>query len=542
MHRELRMWNPDIPESKERLDPVLRMLLQLYSSQLARIEKRIDMVWDVATNSLIRMLFPEGKRWPVPAFTVVRCELTDPVVEVDPSTRLIYREKREGGTTFFFSPHRSDRLLGADFRYILLKHEDTLIDIGERSSAGASASFRLPAPLSRQKTQTLYIGVSFEGAPLEFADVLLFMRGELEALRQIRWSYWYPGVASGGFSEAHGFCPGLMTNIADVFDTGEGVTNDWGGLRSSADLFRPLEDRFVAIPSEFAGAWQKGPVSGELGDMAFRAGIELPDNESQIYWMRLDLPKGGDRNKLATPIGIFSNCFVATNKNELTLFKHTGGNRLVEVELPEHISRVLEISEVVDSKGKEYRPAYEVRTDKSLRVYSVEEREEKLVLWFDFPSVAEPPPDSITVAYSVTSGVDANGIEAGKINELYESHPGIASCENITPTAGAIPAKTSGQILTEATVRLRSRDRALSFQELSKWAKTFDRRITAAECANSTERTSRGVRRCVALTAEVRGEEFHSDDEIDLLRTRLRDFLKSRSPVNTQFTVEIIKI
>lgn len=38
MHRELKRFAPDIPESLDRLDPILKMLLQLYSSELADIE------------------------------------------------------------------------------------------------------------------------------------------------------------------------------------------------------------------------------------------------------------------------------------------------------------------------------------------------------------------------------------------------------------------------------------------------------------------------------------------------------------------------
>jgi len=90
MHRELRHFVPDIPESLERLDPILRMLLQLYSSKLADIDERIDEVWDVATSSLIKSMFPESKRWPVPSFTVIRGDLTDPVVEVDQHTQFLY--------------------------------------------------------------------------------------------------------------------------------------------------------------------------------------------------------------------------------------------------------------------------------------------------------------------------------------------------------------------------------------------------------------------------------------------------------------------
>ncbi|MCK4373340.1 MAG: hypothetical protein KAW61_09335, partial [candidate division Zixibacteria bacterium] len=114
MHRELRSFNSEIPESSERLDPILRILMQMYAGQLASIDSKVGHTWDVATTSLIRSLAPECRRWPVPAFTVMRCQPTDPAVEIDPNTRFFFKEKREGGQTLFFSPLRTERILAAE--------------------------------------------------------------------------------------------------------------------------------------------------------------------------------------------------------------------------------------------------------------------------------------------------------------------------------------------------------------------------------------------------------------------------------------------
>ncbi len=47
MHRELRSWNRQVPESPDRLDPILKLLMQLYAHQLSLIDRRIDVVWDM---------------------------------------------------------------------------------------------------------------------------------------------------------------------------------------------------------------------------------------------------------------------------------------------------------------------------------------------------------------------------------------------------------------------------------------------------------------------------------------------------------------
>jgi hypothetical protein len=542
MHRELRAWNPEVPESPERLDPILRLLLQLYASQLARIDVRIGMVWEVAINSLIRSVCPESMRWPVPAFTVMRCEPTDPVVTVDPHTKFFYKEKREGGQTFFFSALRHERLIAASVRRLYLQADKTIIDLSPQAGEALSATSRPRMAFAAGGTYRVYIGVDHNGPADDFTDATVFLNGMPEVLKQLRWAYWYPGSHFGGFYEDCGFCPGLITSLDGMFTTGARPAG-WGGLRTDTDLFKPLEDSFVVLPERFTGTWELGTPDPSLIELLSHSGADLPPDSERLYWIRLDLPAGGDKSRLQSLFTLYFNCFIAVNKNELTLFKHTGGNRIVEVELPENIAAILEVTGVVDSGGREYVARHlAAGGDAPQRYYTSEERDDKLVLWFDFSSALELPPDSLTINYAVTAGTDANGIEAGRVTDLYESHPGIHSAVNIIPVSGAVPAKTEPQVITEVAARLRNRDRALSFPDIVKWTTAFDPRIKLAQCENGVERAARGVRRCTVVGVTIKDNEFHSDDEVRLLQTRLQHFLKSRSPVNTHYRVEMHKI
>jgi hypothetical protein len=540
MHRELRGWNPDVPESPDRLDPVLKMMLQLYSSQLSKIDKRIDDVWDGAAKSLVKSLCPASKRWPIPAYTVMSCQPTDSAVKIDQHLRFFYKEKRDRGHTFFFSPHRDEKLIKADIKYIYLKLDNKVIDLSPAGEDEVTSQSRSTNVISGGETCQIYIAVDYQGSASDFTGVSLFLKGIPDALRQLRWAQWYPGAVAGNFYEDSSFCPGLTSDLEQIFAIDDKKVN-WGGLRSSLDIFKPLEDSFIIFPEEFASTWELGPINRDLEALLLGGSIEPPAAGENFYWIRLDLPAGGDKSNLQTAFEIHFNCFVAVNKNELALFKHTGGNRLVEVELPEHINNILEITSVVDSNGRKYVSRHDATEDPKQKFYAVEERKGKLVLWFDFSGGIEFPPDSISLKYTITAGVDANGIEAGDINELYESHPGILSSKNIIPTRGAIPAKTDKQILTEVSARLRNRDRALSFEELANWATTFDPRIIKADCFNGVERAPRGVRRCIIVKATVQADSFYSDDELTLLKIRLGSFLKQRSPANTHFKVEVIK-
>jgi hypothetical protein len=539
MHRELRAWNPDLAASPERLDPILKIILQLYSNQLARIDQRIDQLWDVAKASLIRSLFPECKRWPVPAYTVMKCKPADPVVEVDPTTAFFYRERREGGQTFFFSARRKEKLISAEVKHVFLKADQSVADLSPQPEGVATRPTPRQLPFSAQTPGQLFIAIEYSDTPANFNGSTIFLNGVPDVLKQIRWGRWYPSSVKGGVYEDSGFCPGLTNDVAAIIGTEDRSDTDWGGLRSGTTLFRQIEDNFVVLPEAFVNTWELGPPDAGLLDAISAEGLPFSTESGHFYWIRVDLSPRGNKALLTSPLDIYFNAFVATNKSELTLFKHTGGNRLIEIELPEDIANTLDILSVVDSDGRRYYPRYEARGGEASGTYSLEERESRLVLWFDFSSQLESPPDSITVTYTVTAGTDANGIEAGKIDSLYENHPGVVEAINVIPVTGAIPAKSEEQIVNEVAARLRGRDRALSFTEIARWATTFDSRIKTAACRNGIERTPGGVRRCVVVSVGVNRADFYSDDETDLLRRRLGEFLKSRAPVNTQFSVEI---
>ncbi|MDH4156126.1 MAG: hypothetical protein OEW00_02480 [candidate division Zixibacteria bacterium] len=540
MHRELRRWNPAIPESAERMDAILRILLELYAYQLEQIDRRVDQTWQVAVNSLIKSMVPESRKWPVPAYTVLQCEISDPVVEIDPHTRFFYKEKRESGRTFFFSSQKTEKLISAEVRHLFIRMQDTVLDlspgkVGDEYESGLSdqvSASRVP--------RQVYVAVDYNGMPSDLKNAKLYLDGSETVLKQLCWGYWYPSTNFGGFYEDSGFCPGLTGDIARLVCDKDEAT-DWGGLRRDSDLFKALEYNFVVVPEQFSSTWELGPPDPELATMLDRSDIKLASDNDHFYWIRVDLPEGGDKKRLKEGFGLLFNCFVATNKNALSTYKYTGGYRLVEVELPEPVDTILEITGVEDSDRNDYLPLHKVQTDRAGYTYTLEERGNRLVLWFDFSSRVEAPPDYVTINYTVTAGVAANGIDKGQVSELYEKHPGVAATKNVIPSRGAIPAKTEQQIIAEVSSRLRNRDRVLSFQEIATWATIFDPRVKKAECDNSVERGERGIRRCIRVKVGVSGEDFYSDDETALLKIRLAEFLKSRSPVNTNYQIEVIR-
>lgn len=534
MHRELRTWNRDIPESPERLDPILKIMMQMHAHQLSRLDKRIDLVWENARESLIRTVCPESMRWPIPAITIMSCVPEDAMIEVDPHTRFFYKEQRERGQTFFFSALRQEKILSASVKYTFLQTGGDFVDLqaGSEQTGVISTAKKFSGDNNR-----LYVAIDYEGVLSNFTGTAIFLKGHSDLLKQMQWSDWYPGSNFGAFHEDCGFCPGRDNTFESMFTEADEQV-EWGSLRSTDSLYPTLVNSFVRLPEHFVSTWEVGPPDKKLQEFIDKHGHALASESGNLFWIRIDLPKKGRQDVFSEELKILFDCFIVANKNELALFKHTGGYKLIEIELPDDLENILEINRVVDSNSREYKIRH-LASDREQGIYSLEERNNKLVLWFDYTQDIDRPPDSITVYYSITSGISGNGIGVGEITELYESHPGIVSAQNILPTSGAIPAKTTDQIATEVAARLRNRDRALSFTEIANWTTAFDPRIKTAECANSIERAKKGIRRCIQVTILVDPEKFYAVSETELLKERLGIYLKSRVPVNTHFKIKI---
>lgn len=528
MHGELRSWNKEIPESPDRMDPVLRILLSLYADQLASIDRKISDTWTQASNALIRSICPECMRWPVPAFTVMKAVPVDPVIHVDPHTSYMYEEERQDGKTFYFTSIRREKILKAALKHLFLVHDGSTYDISPSRTAGETAAG------SFQKSSMpfeLYAAIEYEGPADDFSDCSVFLSGDEAARRLLRWAKWIP-FTGHRFEDDAGFSPGLSGTFDETL-TADGKAIEWGGLRNSSDLFKPLENSFVTIPGSFSSSWQRG-----IDDEGC---LELPENSKKYYWIRLIIQTDRIQPLFESSIGLDFDCYIAINRQEHSLFKHTGNNRLIEIEMPEESEKILEIGSVTDSNERSYVPRYEALASGKKHFYSIAERKGRLYVWLDFSSEVERPPASVSVVYSTTGGKAANGIEAGKITEFYERHPGIESIRNLVTVSGAIPAKSEQQIMTEISERLRSRDRAMSYDQIVKWSMSFDKRIRNVICEKSVIRTGGGVRKCTVVKVEIEKKEFYSDDEVELLVQRLQSFLKARTAINSQFKVEIVR-
>jgi hypothetical protein len=544
MLKELRFWCPEVPESPDRLDPVIKLLLGSLAHQIEKLSTEIDLTWEKTFRALVRNMVMEGQRWPIPAHTVLKCEPTDKVVDIDTSVHFLYKEKKEEGKDFFFTPLSPVKLISAEIGFALFSDGKELTVLKKKDGKQPQSLPQTVPLLGKEKTSAkspvehlLLLGVHYEGKSKDFSNTCLFLDANPDALGQLRWGRWHLSSKEGYFLFENSFCPG---ENSDGLPWEKLSFREWGGLRQSSDLFANLFNQFFYLPQDYVSNWERCKIPTDVQKF-ISCGLpeEITSALPEMFWMKILLPEKGDKSFFKRSQSVHFNCFLAINKKEQTTTKFTAGNRLVEIELPEDASCVLNIDTVTDSNGREYKSRHTPSASGDAFKYLTEEKDNRIFLWFDFSNFTENMPNSITVHYSVTLASQANGIERDQIQQLYESHPGIKSATNLVPTQGGIPAKTPEKIAGEISSLLRNRGRAVSFEEIESWTSSFDPRIQEARCENVVQKGPFGARRVTLINIKVKENEFYSDGELRLLRWRLINFIKARSLINTLIDVNI---
>ncbi len=524
LYRQLRRHLPDIPESPDRIDPMLRVLMHVFAGQLHTIEDHVEGLWDDVSRAVQETICPEVSRWPIPAATVMRAELNDPIVDIDSDTVWSYREERSSGRNFLFAATAPQRLARIEIAEAHLVCGDRVV----RSTVDQTLAAEADGPLQ------LYVGLTYDGPPSALAGTHLYLKAANEATELLRWGRWITS-REGRFVGTSGFIPGALSAVATLMGISE--DQDLGGLRTIDELYADVVRPFVVWPEHATRDWRPESMPAAISRPLRRA--RLQTKEEERFWVAIDLPEAATIASV-WPVGEwFGGATLAINRTALSLLKHTGGSRIVDVTLPEPYETIFAVDRVVDAFGNEYRLRQAVSDAAAAYVYVGREHDGRLRIWLEIPESVDGVPDTVSVYYSTTTGAAANAIDAGQIVQPYAPHPGIASAVNVVATSGGIPARTRDQVTHEVAQRLRMRDRALSQTDIEQWARGFDPRILNVVARSAVLRRPRGLARGVQVTLTVNGELFTGDTELDVLRHRVHRFLNARATINTPFEVTV---
>lgn len=537
--QDARRYWPELPDTQERMDPVLRMLFGAFAYQFETLHVSLQKIKEDIFEALARHLYYDALRFPTPAVTLLKFFPTDAGIEVDELTSLIYTEERgRERRTYHFTPVARLRLARAIPFKLLLLTKDGISDLSQRILekgilTGNPEIFPLPREfLERWEKDriVLFIGFKTEELTKAFTHLNLYVDAPQRTLSLLRWGTWFSSNEEGIFPIEGGEVPGKATfeitwktKIPPLIPHHRGVK----------EFLSDFEDQFFPIKN-----LTPSPLPREIQDLLKERVSDNIGTTEGMAWIKIILPEETTEKSLLEIRGIHTNCIPAINLWHQVHNHLTQGLPLVEITLPDPLSKIYQIEEVRDSSGKVYENRLMASDLRSTYLYTIKEDGDRPCIVLHFEG-EERVPDRIQITYSVTEDEDANGIEPGLITELYDKrqHPGIESVTNITRSSGGRKAPAREDLLRDFTFLLRNRSRAITSKDLEDLALSFDPRILRVNCEPGVETSPHGARRCIHVKISLGETEFATQGERDLFVKRLQTFLKERSPVNTSIRI-----
>jgi hypothetical protein len=529
-----RFW-PDLPDTQERMDPVLKILFGAFACQFESLYSSLNETSEQIFEAMARHMYYDALRSPTPAVTILRFDPTDPGIEIDELTSLIYTEERgREKRPYYFSPVARSHLVQATPAKLFLLKEEGLSDLSPRIQEKGLES-KNPQFISIPKEtcnefcggrKVLYLGLKTTEGLDVLPDFNLFFDAPEKTLAFLRWGEWIPSDTEGIFSPDGRGVPGKA-----IFDLTWHVKNPplIPHHRSPEDFLSDFEEYFFPVRG-LVPSYTPRDLQQLLGEK----NEEVLESEESLAWLKVILPPEATEGSLLEIRGIHPNCIPAVNLFHQTHTHVTQGLPLVEMTLPDPLTKVYRIDEVRDSEGRVYENRLNASDLQSPLLYSIREDGERpcIVLYFDKD---QNVPERVQITYSITEGEEANKIEPGLITDLYDKrrHPGIENVTNITRSAGGQSAPTREDLLRGFTHLLRNHSRGITSRDLEDLTLSFDLRIQKAVCEPGVDRGPKGARRCINMRISVGESAFPTQGEKEIFSKRLQTYLKERSPINT---------
>jgi hypothetical protein len=533
--QDARKFWPELPDTPERMDPVLRMLFGAFSSQFESLYNSLEETSDKTFESMARHMYYDALRSPTPAVTLLQFEPTDEGIEIDELTTMLYSEERgRERSTYYFSPVARLHLVQASPTFLFLQMEEGLLDLTTRI---LNKEDEIESPqiypiqggspeLINEGRMVFYFGIKNGNGSNEMPDINLYVDAPEKILSLLRWGTWIPSDTEGDFNIERKVFP---EKGSFDFSWQDKISPLLPHHRSPNDFLVEFENHYYSLTNLVLS-----PPPGELNKLLGENYQNLLGSCEDMAWIKVILPSEVMERNLLEIRGIYLNCVPTINLSYQTHSHVTQGLPLVEITLQDPLDSVYRIEEIRDSVGNYYENRLLTSNLLSPYLFSIREEGEypKIVIHYE---KEQKVPERIQITYSITQGDDANGIEPGLINELYDKrrHPGIESVKNITRTLGGRRAPSREDILRGFTHLLRNHSRAITSKDLVDLTSSFDPRILKATCQSGIERGPHGARRCINIHITLRESSFSTSGEKEYFRKRLKTYLTIRSPVNS---------
>lgn len=526
---------PGLSSDPALTDPLVRLILGAVGREYSRLYRRLDDVVDIAYRRLVSNLlsFPRAPR---PSSAVFHLEVKDPGTTIDDTFQVVGR-KAIGGTdvadqkSVHFTSVEEQTLSGLPSPVVLFEETSGQVHLladgketpGEPPHRGAQWSSDEPGP------SRLHLGFDL---PPEAGDdpLTIFLVAKDDLLRHLVWSRWTADPS------------GLAVEFRPAADRRLEGWHD----RSEPEMFRSRTDRgtpespydrgFLHLPPDLLRAG----VGVEIG--AVLSGIHaghLPSVPGRAWITVLfDEPLG---TADVADLRVLTNCAVLFNLNRVLETRDAGSEAVQTVDLELGFAEVFRLNSVYDADHRvTYLDAEQAEGLRADNRFHLEEGPSGRVRLRLSSRQGMARTRRVELDFSTTYADDANGLDPGSVNLIFDQSqcPGVVGAVNVTATAGGGKASHETHDSAELRSLLASRGRAITahdFRELVHGFNPDPVREVAIE--RGILEGARGVQSAVHVRVTVDRSRFANPLELSAYRVQLQRYLQVRAPAGQSVTV-----
>jgi hypothetical protein len=527
---------PGLSPDEKLTDPLVRLLLAAVSREYARLYAKLDGVIDMSYRKLVESLlsFPRAPR---PSSTVLHLSVKDAGVRVDDELQVVGR-KAIGGPgghderSIHFAPAGEEVIPGVPSPAVLLQQDGMVRLLAEgREAPGATPKTDREWSVGDEAGASLHLG--FDLPPGEDVErLVVFLAGPEEAVGALLWSHWEAGLGD----DRQDLVPGHLREMHAWHRSAQPTL-----FRSRTDQTRPESpyDRFfVHLPLPFLLAGRGAQ------HRAVAAGVEAGHIPSVPHrcWIKIALPDTVSPESLWT-LRVLTNCVVAFNVNREFASFNVGTEPFAVVEMAVAFRDLFRIDEVRDAaNGDLYLDAESPESLGSDHRFHLDTSPSGQVLLRLAARHAATRPRKIEVAYATTYGVEADGLDAGSVDVIYDTRltPGVSAAINVVPSAGGGAPGQDRHHADELRAILASHGRATTRHDYVELTRAFDpRRVAAVTVDRGVVQTTRGLASCVHVRVRPAADVFQGRLELEAFRAALHEYLQVRAPAGQPVTVTL---
>ena len=508
------------------------MMFRAMAGRLKQVNDRTNNISEAIIRDLACRIFFDGLLHPIPSSTVLKYTTGSSQTSIDDSTEACWVNTAvKPSVTFYFSPVESKDLHPIEAVIALARNGDGAhilwTDPQWASQREIPAGFD-PSSVSIEADgkDCLFIGLKRGKEDIEVRSTDIFIAASSELLGLLRWSRWKITDRDGTFDRWYIPAVESLKRIERKRVIPEPAL--WGHSYFPHEHIEEYQDNFFPLPAsspcEPPGVLRQAfPEVGE----DFWGGLE------PLSWIQVVSDKRLPMDELKSFELAATNCLVAINTHfqKQNYFYHGPGPMTLELQQP--AGEIYEIIRIDDNNGREYSNIYGTPSVGDPQCRYVPRIKGDVLQLLVIPPEAGKAPDRFSVEYRTSTGQSANGMGPGKIDSLYNPHPGLESIVNLTATRGGVFARAFEDMLAAFPNMLRSHNRAVVSSDFETLALTFDSRIKSAK-ANLGSAKRKGILfRAVEVEVNLGDYRFAPPEEETLFLARLQRYLETRSPMGT---------